>query len=460
MRKTSKSGKPAKRADGFGTEPYERKDGRWQSEIMIGVTPSGRRIRKTVYGATSNECAAKLKQAIFAFDKQELVAGRSPTVIDWVDYWLDNVPATRVRPRTKAAYRSVINTWLRNTKVARVRLDKVTPEHIESLYKAMRDAGRSESTVCHLHRLLARAFKIAQQRQKIGIPPTSRLDAPQPAPAKPVVLTTKQVEAVVAVARVSADAARWMLALTLGPRQGEVLGLAWDDIDLETGRLHIRRELFKLTWEHGCNPGGEPTCRTGRDHSTKTRGDVCPQRTGGGYFTGPPKTDESDRTLVMPDPLIELFRQHRAAQSAGRTDDHKPFTSANKVTLDLVFDRPDGRCRDHRQDWAAWKKLLKTAGAPPVRLHDARHTAATSMLLIGIEPKVVMSLLGWTQTAMLDRYQHVLDEMKVDAATRIGDAMFGVPEGPPPPGVVSLAAFRKRRPGATPEPEPLSKDQK
>jgi len=82
---------------------------------MIGTTPSGKRIKKAVYGSTSKECANKLKAVILAFYKQELVAGRSPTVIDWVDYWLDNIPTTRVRPRTKASYLSVINNWLRDT---------------------------------------------------------------------------------------------------------------------------------------------------------------------------------------------------------------------------------------------------------------------------------------------------------------------------------------------------------
>lgn len=449
---TSKTNRPAKRADGFGTEPYQRKDGRWQSEIMIGTTPAGRRIKKTVYGSTSNECSMKLKAVILAFDKQELIAGRSPTVIDWVDYWLDNVPPTRIRPRTRASYLSIINKWLRDTKVARVRLDKVTPEQIESLYKAMRDAGRSESTVCHLHRILARAFKVAQQRQKIGVPPTSRLDAPRPTPSRPVVLTTKQVAAITTTALADQDAARWMLALTFGPRQGEVLGLAWDDVDLETGRLHIRRELYKLAWQHGCNPGGPPICKTGRDHSTKARGDVCPQRHSGGYFTGPPKTDESNRTMILPEPLIKLFRVWLQAQKAARKD-YEPFVSANGEAVDLVFDRPNGQCRSPRADWGQWKKLLVKAKAPPVRLHDARHTAATSMLLLGIDPKVVMSLLGWTQTSMLDRYQHVLEEMKQDAAALIGAAMLGSINGPPPEGgnVVSLADFRKQRPGALTE---------
>lgn len=440
MRKTTDNNKPAKRADGFGTEPYERKDGRWQSEIMIGTTPSGKRIKKTVYGRTSNECATKLKAVIVAYDKQELVAGRSPTVIQWLDHWIDNIPTTRMRARTVRTTRGLINNWVRNTMVARVRLDKVTPEHIESLYKAMRDAGRSESTISRLHVVLARAFRVAQQRQKIGIPPTSRLDAPRPTPFKPVVLKPVEVQRVVAVALNSTDPARWMLALTYGPRQGEVLGLSWDDFDAESKTLRIRRELYRLPWQHGCNPGREPACL----HS---QGRFCPQRRDGGWFTGLPKTDGSDREIYLPDQLVELLQERRRVQMETRKD-YEPFVSANGVQVDLVFDRPDGRPRSDRADWEAWKTLLKVAKVPPVRLHDARHTAATSMLLMGVDGKVVMSLFGWSNPAMLSRYQHVLDEMKKDVAALVGAAWFAAPQAPPPSGgnVVSLADFRKQRP--------------
>jgi integrase len=442
MRKITKSHqaeKTPKRADGFGSEPYLRADGRWQSEIMVGVSASGRRLKKTVYGATSAECSAKLKDVMQAVGRNEVVTGRSPALIDWLDHWVDNLPKSRMRPRTLKTVRGLINNWVRDTNVARVRLDKVTPEHIESLYKAMRDAGRSEATAARLHSVLSRAFRVAQQRRKIGVPPTSLIDAPRPDAFKPVVLNQAQLQSLVSAAMASTDAARWMFALTFGPRQGEVLGLSWDDIDLETGRLRIRRELYRLPWKHGCSKG-EPVCG-------KTQGRFCPMRRGGGWFSGEPKTDGSDREIYMPEQLIELFRDHKRVQAETRKN-FQPFVSANGERIDLVFDRPDGRCREDRRDWEAWKALLVQAGVPAIRLHDARHTAATSMLLMDVNPKVVMSLFGWTSPAMLSRYQHVLDEMKKDVAERLGAAWFD-PAAPVPPSggnVVSLADFRKPRP--------------
>ncbi|WP_309079860.1 tyrosine-type recombinase/integrase [Zhihengliuella sp.] len=103
-----------------------------------------------------------------------------------------------------------------------------------------------------------------------------------------------------------------------------------------------------------------------------------------------------------------------------------------------------------KHDWTLWRAFLASQDVDPVRLHDARHTAATTLLALGVAPRVVMELLGWSQQAMLQRYQHVLDEMRQDVADRL-DAAFTVeapaPQPTPPAGeqVVSLADFRARQ---------------
>ncbi|WP_417220937.1 tyrosine-type recombinase/integrase [Arthrobacter sp.] len=124
-------------------------------------------------------------------------------------------------------------------------------------------------------------------------------------------------------------------------------------------------------------------------------------------------------------------------------------TSANGETVGLVWPRADGQARDSGSDWVAWKEFHKAASVPPVRAHDARHTAATTLLLLGADPRVVMDILGWSQASMLTRYQHVLDEMKQDVAAQVGADLWAAGPAPAPdqgvPGVVSLGVFRKRR---------------
>ncbi len=152
----------------------------------------------------------------------------------------------------------------------------------------------------------------------------------------------------------------------------------------------------------------------------------CPSRHGGGRFYGPPKTSAGfSRTLTLPRPVLDALRVHQAAHAGKLVQHgprHPPSTDPNGVTTDLVFYQLNGRPLPEHKDWEAWKGILRNSGVPDVRLHDARHLAATTMLLMGVDRRVVMSLMGWSPAVLLDRYQHVLDEMRQDAADRIEGA--------------------------------------
>lgn len=450
--------KPKKRRPkGDGAEAYQVPDGRWRAEVDLGVGANGKRRRKVVYGATRAEANRALRDAVRQKEDGVLSASRPPTLQAWLDHWLTTIAPTsgRVRPRTMVGYRSYIRVWVEDKPLGKVRLDKLKPEHFELAYAGMRELGKSESTIAQLHRILHRALKIAVQRQRIATNPTDRMDGPQAAAFEPQILTTADAKKLVRAAVTDQEnGARWLLSLAMGPRQGEVLGLAWDKMDLDGGKLSIHRELFRLPWQHGC-PGAtekKPSCGG-------KRGADCPKRHGGGLYLGEPKSKAGKRDVPLPDDLVKAFRVHRREQlriRAEEGDRWAPFTSANGETVDLVFSQRNGKALDARKDHAAWKKFLADNGVDEVRVHDSRHTAATVLLLMGVPGRVVMDIMGWSQMSMLTRYQHVLDEMKVDAARKIGNALWSPdpepepepePEPVAPSAVVDFAAFRKRRSG-------------
>lgn len=107
------------------------------------------------------------------------------------------------------------------------------------------------------------------------------------------------------------------------------------------------------------------------------------------------------------------------------------------VEHDLVFCRPNGQPISYRSDWQVWRDFLKAANVSDGRVHDDRHTAATALLLLGIDPRVVMKILGWSQMSMLTRYQHILDEMQDDVADKLSAHLESPSE--PPSNVISLA---------------------
>jgi integrase len=184
------------------------------------------------------------------------------------------------------------------------------------------------------------------------------------------------------------NAARWTVALAVGLRQSEALGLRWSDVDLDNGTLSVRRGLHRVR--------------------------------GQGLIYEEPKADRSRRTLALPAQLVDALRAHRAAQLEERItagplwQDH-----------DLVFAQPNGRPIERKSDWRAWKTLLRDAGVREVRLHDGRHTAATLLLSEGVHPRVVMEVLGHAQMrTTTDTYSHVLPALGRDAAERMGNALW------------------------------------
>jgi integrase len=177
--------------------------------------------------------------------------------------------------------------------------------------------------------------------------------------------------------------ALYMLALTTGMRQGELLGLKWRDIDLDAGWLHIHATVRKLR---------------------------------GNFIFAAPKTKRSRRGVALTALAIEALRHHRNRQTQKRA-----VVGAAWQENDLVFPDATGRPMDGKYMLKhCFRPLLRRAGLPPIRFHDLRHTAATLLLGQGIHPKVVAEMLGHTTiTITLDTYSHVLPEMQREATVKL-----------------------------------------
>jgi integrase len=84
-----------------------------------------------------------------------------------------------------------------------------------------------------------------------------------------------------------------------------------------------------------------------------------------------------------------------------------------------MFTQPTGKPLDPRRDHDEWKALLEEAGVREACLHDARHTAATTLLLLGVQERAVMDVMGWSNAAMVKRYAHVTARLRRDIADRL-----------------------------------------
>jgi integrase len=370
---------------------FKDEDGRWQGYVSMGTKDGGKRDRRHVSGKTRAEVVAKVRELEKRRDAGVTATSGTLTVAAWLEHWLETIASRRVRPRVLEGYRATVRLHI-NPAIGHRRLARLQPEDVERLHAAMFDKDLSPATVLRAHRVLARALHVAEQRGRVSRNVATLVDAPAAGhPATGGALTLDEVRAVLDTAEKRRNAARWAVALGVGLRQSEALALRWTDLDLDAGHLSVNRTVHRVT--------------------------------GAGLTYAEPKSDRSRRRIALPAPLVEALRAHRAAQLAERL---KAGTSWEDNGL--VFAQPNGRPIDKRTDWRVWRILLTAAGVRTVRLHDARHSAATTLLALGVPVRVVADMLGHSQTRVTsDTYQHVLPAMAQDAADRMGAAL-GVTE--------------------------------
>lgn len=389
----------------------------WQGAFVTGYrtdpeTGKARPVRRKVTGRTRAEAAAKLRELQEKAVANELPAvGKALTVEQWLTYWLEKIaPKGRggkpLKPSTLRTYATLVNRYIIPL-IGHHKLELLATEHIEEAWDQLLENGcpvpevarkvgddgvpepLAPNSVHQCHRVLSRALKVAVQRKRLRVNPAGSdcMDAPPREEKEIVPLTQAEVDLILATAAGEWNAARWRVALALGLRQGEALGLRWEDVDLDAGVLHVRQTLMRVK--------------------------------GQGIVFGTPKSANSRRTLAIPPTLLAELKAHRKTQTAKRLRTADLWHDSG-----LVFTLEDGRPLDPSVDARRWRQLLTDAGLPHKRLHDARHSAATIMVAQGVDLRVAMRILGHSQLSVTMRYQHVVDELMVDAARKI-DSAFG-----------------------------------
>ncbi|MFD6872917.1 MULTISPECIES: tyrosine-type recombinase/integrase [unclassified Streptomyces] len=381
---------------------YLGKDGKWHGRVTVGVRDDGSPDRRHVERKTR----AEVTLAVRKLEKErEAKTVRKPgkvmTVKAWLTHWIENVAPLGVNDNTMVGYGVAVRKHLIPGLGAH-RLDKLTPEHIEIFYAKMQANGSKPATAHQVHRTFRTSLNEAVRRGHLGKNPVQLAKAPKTGDYEAEPYTVKEVQRLLEVSGRQRNSARWAVALALGLRQGEALALQWDDVDLEGGFLVVRRSRHRPQYAHGCStPCGR-------------KAGYCPDKRRTNPETSVTKSRAGRRAVGLPEQLVDLLRAHRKAQDAERQAVGKRW-----VEGDWVFPDEHGRSPSHRRDWAEWKALLVEARVRDGRLHDARHTAATVLLILGVPERAVMGLMGWSTTAMAARYQHMVDAVRTDVARQV-----------------------------------------
>lgn len=386
---------------------YQRPDGLWCAQVDLGYI-DGKRRRRTVYDRNYDRARKKLDEAKRLRDGGMLFT-TTPTVDKWLNYWLDEIAGKKVKPRTLVTYRSYVDRHIIPA-LGKVRLDRLTASHVDQLHAAM--SKKSSTTRLHAHRILGTALEVARKRRMIlHNPVTENEDAPRRAVSDREGLTATEAKAVLAATGDDRNASRWWAALLTGARQGELIGLRWDYVDLDRGVIDLAWSLQRVPYSHGC----EKSCGK-RAASCPQRVCVIPAGMPSEHLTGNlylmrPKTVGSRRVVPLLPAMVAALKLHRE-----RTK-HEPNPHG------LVWHHPDGRPLDGRRDWQAWRELLDKAGVDAATLHEARNTTATLLLEAGVDPHVIASMLGHSNIITTRGYQTVSLEMARSAVASLGQTL-------------------------------------
>jgi len=378
-----------RRGQGEGSV-VRRKDGRWEARIDRGFA-GGKRQRQSVYGKTRREVANKLAAQLKAQQDGVMFVPANQSVETYFADWLDAVRPT-IRERTHYRYEQYVRLHIVPT-IGTVRLAKLAPQHLRRLYEAKLAEKLSPTTVLHLHRVIHAALNQAARWDLVTRNVADLVDPPRMVRRPMTTLSAEQARTLFATASADRLHALYVLAVTTGMRQGELLALHWRDLDLKAGTAHVRGSLQQM-----------------RDGELKIV---------------EPKTLRSRRQVTLTATALHALRRHRTRQAKERLR-----VGAAWLDDDLVFPNPVGgpMAANHllRQNFYP---LLAKAELPKIRFHDLRHTAATLLLEGNINTKVVSEMLGHTSVGItMDLYQHVTPTMQQVAADAM-DGLLAAPSG-------------------------------
>jgi len=355
------------------------------------------RRRETKAGfATQKECQAAMNKLLVAVEQHNYAAPTKASVKQYLTKeWLPAVKST-IRPSTYNSYVQHVECHIA-PHIGTVKLQKLSGSQVNALYAELAETGRKDGktglspmTIHHVHACLHKACKDAVRWGRISRNPLDAADPPRKKGDGTKEMHTwskEQLKAFLGSVKDERLYALWHTIAMTGMRRGEAIGLRWSDVDLEGGRLAVRRALI---------PNGREV------------------------IVSEPKTVKGRRVIAIDPGTIEVLKAQAARQLEEQNDWDDGW-----VETGLVFTVENGAALDPESISRYWRQAVKKSMLPSIRLHDLRHTHATLALQAGIHPKVVSERLGHaTVSITLDTYSHAIPAMQEEAAALIAGLVF------------------------------------
>ncbi len=377
----------AKRKNGEGSI-FLRKDGRWEGRVVVGYNDNGYPKTKNVLADTKTKCAQKLKVLKEECGKSNDKLTADMPFGDWLDFWYQNFCKLTVKPKTQACYENRIYIHI-IPNIGKIPLNKLTQNDLQQFYAELKKSGRkrltekygeglSDRMMRSCHTTCRAALEKAVAEGLITSNPTIGCKLPPKKSKEMQVLTQAEIMRFLIQAKEEGYYEMFLLELTTGMRRGEILGLKWSDLNMQTGDLNISRQVVKVE--------GKTTVST-------------------------LKTKSSIRTIRLAKEMVELLTKMKETSKS-----------------EWIFPSPmkENAPRDPSAVYRRFQLILERADCKKVRFHDLRHTFATMAIENGMDVKTLSTMIGHVSAeTTLDIYSHITDTMQQQAAAKIDREIGG-----------------------------------
>jgi integrase len=358
---------------GSGGSVRQRSNGLWEARFR----QDGR--QRSVYGKTKREAQERLRVALTAADNGLRPVAQRVTVGAFLAEWLAGSVATRNRPRTIESYQQTVDRYIVPW-IGGIPLARLEPSDVDRMRREVRARGVSATTARYAVAVLRIALSRALKDGRVVRNVAKLVDLPKAERPNLTPLTAEESRRLLEAAAEHRFGPLFTLAVATGMRQGELLALRWQDVDLDAGMLHVRYTLQEGTRERA-----------------------------------EPKTERSRRTIGLATTGVTALREQRRRQLEARLAAGRRWRDEDYVFATAVGTPLDGRNVTHEL-----QATLVKAGLPRQRFHDLRHTHATLRLEAGDDLYSVSRSLGHSSiTTTADTYGHITPAMQERSAALV-----------------------------------------
>ena len=368
-----------------------RSDGRWEGRLFIGYDEKDNPKTKSVLAETKAECLKKLE---VLREDQAKSSGKLPKQCspdmsfgEWLILWYELYKKPALRPNTRTGYENSIFKHILPA-LGKLKLEDLTPAMLQKFYAELKSGGRlreterfgpglSDRSVRACHEVIRMALDRAVEERLLHSNPADACKLPPKHRKEMKLLHKDEIQRFLIQAKEEGFYEMAVLELSTRMRRGEICALQWDDLDLNTGALDVKRQVYRAEGE---------------------------------LIISQPKTKSALRTVILPPTVLKILKE-RKRQAESKWIFSSPVNPEVPCSPDAV--RKKLKC------------ILEHAECQNLRFHDLRHTFATAALEHGMDVKTLSAIIGHVKSATtLNVYSHVTDQMRIQAAEKI-DAGIG-----------------------------------